>query len=270
MLEGQAELDNDELLTVGQVANLIGVSIRTLHHWDQIDLVKPSARSWAGYRLYTTDDIARLHQVLVYRETGMPLAQVAQVLDDRSADTFAHLKRQRQLLVDRISHLTRMLRAVDTMMEKDTMGNKLTPQQRAEIMGDQWDLSWDIEAEERWGNTEDWKVSAERMANQTPEEFKADKERIEAIERKLAAAMAEGVKPGSEQANALAEEHRVAMNWFDVTHAKQVIMARSYVNDPRLRKHYDDVAPGLAQWLKEIVDANAVAHGLNLENVSWE
>ena len=126
-------------MTVGQVAGLVGVSVRTLHHWDEIGLVTPSARSWAGYRLYGPDDVARIHRVLVYRETGMPLAEVARVLDDPHVDAVAHLARQRELLQARIAHLTRMLRAVDTMMERSTMEQNLTLQQQAEIFGAEWD-----------------------------------------------------------------------------------------------------------------------------------
>ncbi|SPT54365.1 HTH-type transcriptional activator tipA [Actinomyces bovis] len=267
------ERDSDadgQSLTVGQVAALVGVSVRTLHHWDEIGLVTPSERSWAGYRLYTSADVERVHQVLVYRETGMPLAQVAEVLDQPGVDAFGHLSRQRELLTERIAHLTRMLRAVDTMMEKDTMGEKLSAAQRAQIMGDQWDPAWEAEAQERWGHTEDWKVSAERLAAKTPAESKADKERVEAVERELAAAMAAGVKPGSERANALAEEHRASLSWFDVTHAKHVLLARGYVCDPRFKQHYDAVAPGLAQWLKAVVEANAAAKGVDPETATWQ
>ena len=60
-------------LTVGEAARLVGVSVRTLHHWDALGLAVPSGRTWSGYRLYSPDDVARLQQVLVYRETGMPL-----------------------------------------------------------------------------------------------------------------------------------------------------------------------------------------------------
>jgi len=83
-------------LTVGQVAGLVGVSVRTLHHWDEIGLVVPSARSWAGYRLYGPDDVARIHRVLVYRETGMPLAEVARILDDPDVDATAHRRARRR------------------------------------------------------------------------------------------------------------------------------------------------------------------------------
>ena len=70
-----------EELTVGAVARLVGVTVRTLHHRDEIGLVRPSARAWSGYRLYDAADIARIHRVLVYREVGMPLARIAEVLE---------------------------------------------------------------------------------------------------------------------------------------------------------------------------------------------
>ena len=189
-------------LTVGQVAGLVGVSVRTLHHWDEIGLVVPSARSWAGYRLYGPDDVARIHRVLVYRETGMPLAEVARVLDDPDVDATAHLARQRDLLQARIAHLTRMLRAVDTMMERNSMGENLTPQQQAEILGAEWDPAWQEEAEERWGDSDEWAQAAARKAAMTRQDWARVAEETEALETDLANAMREGVVPGSERANA--------------------------------------------------------------------
>ena len=73
-------------LTVGAVAALVGVSVRTLHYWDTIGLVRPSQRSWSGYWLYSLADVTRLHQVLVYRETGLPLACIDELLNDPGTD----------------------------------------------------------------------------------------------------------------------------------------------------------------------------------------
>lgn len=258
-------------LTVGQVAGLVGVSVRTLHHWDEIGLVVPSARSWAGYRLYGPDDVARIHRVLVYRETGMPLAEVARVLDDPDVDATAHLARQRDLLQARIAHLTRMLRAVDTMMERNSMGENLTPQQQAEILGAEWDPAWQEEAEERWGDSDEWAQAAARKAAMTRQDWARVAEETEALETDLANAMREGVVPGSERANALAERHRASIDrWFDTTYAKQVLIARGYVANSRFTAYYDKRESGLAAWIKEIIDANAVAHGVDPANAVWQ
>lgn len=258
-------------LTVGQVAGLVGVSVRTLHHWDEIGLVVPSARSWAGYRLYEPDDVARIHRVLVYRETGMPLAEVARVLDDPDVDATAHLARQRDLLQARIAHLTRMLRAVDTMMERNSMGENLTPQQQAEILGAEWDPAWQEEAEERWGDSDEWAQAAARKAAMTRQDWARVAEETEALEIDLANAMREGVVPGSERANALAERHRASIDqWFDTTYSKQVLIARGYVVDSRFTAYYDRRESGLAAWIKEIIDANAAAHGVDPANAVWQ
>ena len=258
-------------LTVGQVAGLVGVSVRTLHHWDEIGLVVPSARSWAGYRLYEPDDVARIHRVLVYRETGMPLAEVARVLDAPDVDATAHLARQRDLLQARIAHLTRMLRAVDTMMERNSMGENLTPQQQAEILGAEWDPAWQEEAEERWGDSDEWAQAAARKAAMTRQDWARVAEETEALETDLANAMREGVVPGSERANALAERHRASIDrWFDTTYAKQVLIARGYVANSRFTAYYDKRESGLAAWIKEIIDANAAAHGVDPANAVWQ
>ena len=92
-----SKVDTREL-TVGVVAGMVGVSIRTLHHYDQIGLVVPSGRTPAGYRVYDDTDVERLHQVLTYRELGFSLEQIATLLDDPYVDPMGHLETQRELL----------------------------------------------------------------------------------------------------------------------------------------------------------------------------
>lgn len=257
-------------MTVGALASLVGVSVRTLHHWDAIGLVRPSERSWAGYRMYSQADVMRVQQVLVYRETGMPLARIKEAVDDPRADSWAHLARQRELLQERISRLVRMVRAVDTMMERETMGMPLNAQERAEIWGPDWDPSYAEEAEQRWGETGDWAEAARRQARMSKADWVEAHDQIEALEAELAQAFSRGVAPGSPEANALAERHRADLNrWFDVTVAKQVIIARGYVCDERFARHYDRRAQGLAAWLKEIIDAGATAQGVEPASAQW-
>src|SRR5690349_24750310 len=98
-------------LTVSQVAKLSGVSVRALHHYDEIGLLTPSARTEAGYRRYDADDLQRLQQLLFYRELGFPLDQIAALLDG-DADRQDHLRTQRQLLSERISRLQAVVAAI--------------------------------------------------------------------------------------------------------------------------------------------------------------
>src|SRR5206468_11104917 len=98
---------------VGEVARLAGITVRTLHHYDRIGLLSPSERTATGYRVYTASDLDRLHQVLVYRELGFPLEEVATLLDDASADPEAHLRRQHALLRDRLERTGAVLAALE-------------------------------------------------------------------------------------------------------------------------------------------------------------
>jgi DNA-binding transcriptional MerR regulator len=84
--------------SVGQVAGLAGVTIRTLHHYDKIGLLSPSGRSAAGYRIYEETDLERLQQILFYRELEFALEEIATIVDDKRTDAVGHLRRQRGLL----------------------------------------------------------------------------------------------------------------------------------------------------------------------------
>lgn len=245
--------------TVGVVARLIGVSVRTLRHYDKIDLVTPSEPTINGYRSYSSADVERLHRVLMYRELGFSLEEIATLLDDPDVDALAHLRRQRQLLSDRIDRLHQMEAAVEKMMEAKTMGMQLTPEEQREVFGDDWPgEQYAAEAEQRWGETDMWKQSQQRTAKFDKADWQRIKADTDVLEAELAAAMADGVEPGSERANALAEEHRAGIaRFYDCGHAMQVNLAQMYVADERFRKHYDDVAHGLAQYVHDVIVANA-------------
>ncbi|GAB2957494.1 MerR family transcriptional regulator [Micromonospora polyrhachis] len=258
-------------LTVGQAAALVGVSVRTLHHWDEIGLVRPSGRTRADYRVYSAGDITRIHRVLVYRELGLHLAEVARLLDDPEVDEVAHLRRQRELLTDRISHLHEMVSAVDRMLEAKKMGTPLTPQEQSEIFGTEWRPEWAEEAEQRWGDTPQWAQSQQRMAAMSREERQQARADGETLNADLAAAKRAGVQAGSAEANALAERHRTMISQaYDCTHSMQVCLARMYVEDPRFTAFYEKIEPGLAVWLREVIGANARGHGVDPETATWE
>nr|WP_176444382.1 MerR family transcriptional regulator [Rhodococcus kyotonensis] len=248
-------------MKVGEVARLVGISVRTLHHYDQIDLVVPSGRTSKGYRSYSASDVERLHRVLTYRELGFPLDEIATLLDDPSIDTMAHLKRQRQLLDARIDRLHQMAAAVDKMMEAKKMGIQLTPEEQREVFGDDWlGDEYAGEAEERWGQTEAWKQSQSRTASYSKEDWKRVKAETDALEADFATALTEGVPADSDRAAELAERHRASIEqYYDCGYEMHVCLGEMYIADERFTKHYDDVAPGLAQYLRDAIVANAAA-----------
>jgi DNA-binding transcriptional MerR regulator len=249
----------ERMRTVGEVADLVGVSVRTLHHYDRVGLVMPSARSAAGYRMYSTADVERLHHVLVYRELDFPLDRIAELLDDPAADQIGLLRRQQALLTDRIEHLRQVVDSLERMVAAKTMGIQLSDEEQREIFGQNWlGSEYAEEAERRWGETDAWQQSQRRSATFDKAQWQRIKDDGDALLADLAAALRAGVEPGTEPANALAERHRASIEvFYDCDHAMQSCLAQMYVDDARFTAYYDGAAPGLAGYLKSIIDANA-------------
>lgn len=251
--------------SVGQVAGFAGVTVRTLHHYDDIGLLVPSERSHAGHRRYSDADLDRLQQILFYRELGFPLEEVAALLDDPDVDPREHLRRQHELLTARIEKLQKMAEAVEHAMEARTMGIQLTPEERFEVFGDKdpFNEGYVEEAEQRWGATEAWAESQRRAASYTKEDWKRIKAEVDDWGRRYGALVAAGEDPSGEAAMDMAEEHREHMNrwFFEVPYELHRCFGEMYVSDERFKAFYDSVQPGLAEHLRDAIKANADRHG---------
>lgn len=243
--------------SVGAVAALTGVSVRTLHHYDHIGLVVPSTRTDAGYRNYTDADIERLHIVLVYRSAGLPLDEIRSLLDDPGADIRAVLAHQHALLTAQASTLADTITAVENLMAAHRQGIQLTAEEQVEIFGSSaFGDEYAAEAEERWGDTEAWRQSQQRVSSFTKQDWIAVKADNDALLADLAAAKRDGVAPNSPRARDLRARHRASIDrFYDCSDEMQVCIAQMYIADERFTRYYDDVEPGLAQFLHDIITA---------------
>jgi DNA-binding transcriptional MerR regulator len=249
--------------TVGAVARLAGITVRTLHHYDEIGLLSPGARSDAGYRHYDDADLDRLQRILFYRELGFGLDDIRTVMTDGSADASAHLRRQHAMLLDRIARLTRMAAAVEQAMEARSMGINLTPEERFEVFGDFDPDDYAAEVEERWGASDAYKESQRRVARYSKADWVRIKAEGKAAVDQLVAAMHAGKPAESAEAMAGAEAHRRQIDdWFyPCPTAMHVGLAEMYLADPRFTATYEKIAPGLAQYVHDAIKANAARSG---------
>ena len=249
--------------TVGAVARLACVTVRTLHHYHEIGLLIPSERSDAGYRRYADADLERLQRILFYRELGFGLDDVRTALTDGAADASAHLRRQHAMLLDRIRRLERMAAAVEKALEARTMGINLTPEERFEVFGDFDPDRYAAEVEERWGDSDAYRESQRRVSRYTKADWQRMKaESAEPVNR-LVAAMHAGQYAGSTEAMDAAEAHRRHISdWFyDCTVEIHSGLADMYLADPRFTATYEKIAPGLAQYVHDAIKANAARQG---------
>jgi len=250
-------------LTVGLAAERLGVTVRTLHHYDAIGLVVPSERTPAGYRLYIVGDLTRLQHVVVYRRLGFALEEIALLLDDRAAADDAavigHLRRQREAVMSRLDEMRGLVTAIDRAMEKEMSGIKMTTEEQKELFGDGFSEDYADEAEQRWGETEAWKQSQNRTSKYTKDDWAEVKAEMDATNAAFVSAMTDGEPATSERAMDVAEAHRLHIHdrFYDITPEFHRNLGDMYVADPRFTKTYEDIRPGMAQYVRDAIHANA-------------
>jgi MerR family transcriptional regulator, thiopeptide resistance regulator len=247
---------------VGEVAALAGVTVRTLHHYDRIGLLSPSGRTSAGYRQYSAADLDRLHRMLLYRELGFSLEEVAELLSG-DVDPAEHLRRQHRLLRDRLERTTAMVAAVEKEMEARSMGIALSPEERFEVFGEHDPERYEAEVQQRWGDTDAYAQSKRRTAAYSKEDWVRIRAEGEELVARMAGALRAGVAPDSAAAMDLAEEHRqqITATYYDCPPEMHAALGRMYVEDARFTATYEQVAPGLAQWVSTAVQTNAERQG---------
>ena len=248
-------------LTVGQVAESFGVTVRTLHHYDAEGLVVPSTRTHAGYRLYTDADLTRLATVVTYRRLGMSLDEVRALLDGVGTPE-EHLRRQRHAVVSRLGELEELVTAIDRALEREMEGRPATTEDLKELFGDGFREEYQAEAQERWGDTDAWKQSASRTSRYTKADWAEVKAEGDAVNAAFVAALRSGAPATSTEAMDAAEAHRAHIErWFyDLDHGFHRGLADMYVADPRFTKTYEDLEPGLAAYVHAAIHANADRH----------
>ena len=242
--------------TIGEVAELAGVTVRTLHHYDELGLLCPSGRSDAGYRLYSYEDLARLQEILIWRALGFSLAEIGSLLDDPEYDRLSALERQRELVRSEIERLGALGVAVDAAIAAHRNGTRM----KETSMFDGFDpAEYEDEARERWGHTEAYQESARRTRAYGEAEWSGIRAETEAIVRELVALMRAGEPAAGEAARALAERHRRQISrWFyPCSPSMHRGLAELYIADERFKRSYEREAAGLAAYFHDAIVANA-------------
>lgn len=252
----------DSALQIGELAELTGVTVRTLHHYDRIGLLRPSHRSSAGYRRYAAADVRRLQQIVVYRRLELPLAEIAALLDGPDGPV-VHLTRQRDAAAARIGELRDLLTTLDTLLEAEMNNRPATTDEIREVFGDGFSDDYATQARERWGGTAAWQQSAARTARYTKSDWTQLKAEQDANIATFADVFRSGSPADSPAATAAAEQARLLIHerFYDCPPEFHCHLADMYVADPRFAATYDDAAPGLAVFVREAIYANAARTG---------
>jgi DNA-binding transcriptional MerR regulator len=237
--------------TVRQLADLAGITPRTLHHYDAIGLLVPS-RTGNGYRSYEPEALLRLQQILLYRELGLDLDAIKRLMTKKDFSVVRALEAHKAALRKRIQRLERLVETVDktiasqqggTTMSDEQLFGGLTAQEKeyAEEALERWDPTVVRESHRRYGQ-----LSAGQKAQM--------KEAGETLNRDWAALI--GSDPAGPKARAVVERWRKGIEFF-YTPTPEVLLGLSqmYLDDPRFKATYDKVDSRLAEYVHDCVAA---------------
>lgn len=245
--------------TVQKLAELAGVSGRTLRHYDQIGLLKPKRISSSGYRIYGTTEVDRLQQILFFRELEFPLEEIKRILDSPGFHLETTMRRQRELLVEERKRLDQLVDTIDHTLAAHKGEIRMTDKQKFNGLKKQMleanEKQYGKELREKYGQ-ETVAASNKKFAGLTEEQYNQLQETAARINKLLAEAMSSGKSPHDPEGMAIAALHKdwLQLTWPAYSEEAHRGLADMYVADERFTKYYDGPAgEGAAQFLRDAI-----------------
>lgn len=240
-------------LQIKEFAALVGVSVRTLHYYDEIGLLAPaSVDAQSGYRYYDDASLARMQEILFYRELNFSLKQIAAILASPNYDKAQALAAQKELLILKRDRLDQLIAAIDSA-EKGVIDMNAFDNSAFEAKRD----AYAAEAKERWVQSDAWKEYEMKTDSYSKETWQALGSAMDEIFAAFAAAMTRGLAPESDDAQALAKrlQDHISANYYTCTSEILAGLGQMYTADTRFRASIDRHAAGTADFVSA-----AIAH----------
>jgi DNA-binding transcriptional MerR regulator len=236
--------------SVQQLAELAGVSVRTLHHYDTVGLLRPARQAKNGYRQYGEEELLKLQQILFFRELEFPLEDIKQILHDPKFNMRVALHEQRELIELKKKRLSKLLKTIDQTLKK--LNQETTMQDKDLYVGlsKEEEEKYAAEAKERWGHTNAYKQSQERYGKLSDAEKQKIGQAGQDLVKNIANHMVDG--PKSDVVQKLIAQHYEALRvFYDPNTQMYRGLAEMYVTDPRFAAFYEKFTPGLAQFMRD-------------------
>jgi DNA-binding transcriptional MerR regulator len=238
---------------INEVAKLANVSVRTLHHYDNIGLLKPENVGENGYRYYSEEDFATLQQVLFFKELDFSLQDIKRILENPSFDRKKALATHKQLLMEKKNRLERMIESIDQTIDSIDGGTKMAKKKMFEVFDmkkiEEHQKKYEQEVKEKYGDTLAYEQSQQKTQSYQAEDWKRIQEKMEQLYGDLADLMDR--EPTNAEVQRLIGDYRqyITDNFYDCTVEIFRGLGDLYVDDPRFTKNIDKVQPGLSEFL---------------------
>ena len=243
--------------TVKKLGELAGVSTRTLRYYDEIELLKPARTNSSGYRIYGQKEVNRLQQILFYKELGVGLDEIKEILDDPAFDATQALREHRESLLARRAQLDQLIENVDKTIGVKEGRMNMSDQEKFEgfkqKMVEDNEKKYGKEVREKYGNKAVDKSNA-RVMNMSQEDHENVTGLQQEIKQTLKVAFQNG-DPASDEAQKAADLHRqwITFYWGHYSKEAHAGLSQMYVDDERFKAYYDAEQEGMAEFLRDAI-----------------
>lgn len=235
--------------TVQQLADIAGISVRTLHYYDEVGILKPTQVKRNGYRFYEEAELLKLQQIMFWKELDFPLLEIKRIMSESGFNMTKALEAQRDMIEQRKKRLGNLTKTIDKTIKKI---NKQIIMEDKEIFESfkAHEKKYAAEVKERWGNTEAYKQSKERMAKMSKDDIVKMKKDADRWMKNFIEHMKYG--PESDIVQKLIADHYNALRTFYEPNLELYRgLADMYVTDPRFEAYYEKYSPGLALFMQK-------------------
>lgn len=239
---------------INQFAKLTGVSVRTLHYYDEIGLLKPAfVDEQNGYREYDEKSLERMVEILFYRELDFPLKSIAKILSSPDYDKAAAIRKQKELLMLKKERLERLIFALDKAEKGEIPMNTFNNNEYEKAR-----KKYAAEVKQRWGSTDAYKESEQKTAEYSDDKRSEVNEGLNAVFAEFSAALNNGATPESETAQLLVKKLQtyITDNFYTCTPEILAGLGQMYAADERFKSNIDQNGIGTAEFVSEAIKIN--------------
>jgi DNA-binding transcriptional MerR regulator len=234
-------------MQIKEFAKISGVSVRTLHYYDEIGLLPPAfVERTTGYRYYDENSLLRMQEILFYRELDFSLKSISEILSSPDHDTRRSLEEQKKLLTLKKERLERLISSIDAAMKGDNI---------MEAFDNSEFEAYKAEAQEKWGKTDAYKEHSEKTKHYSQEKWNGLADGMDRIMAQFAVCMKAGNTPASAEAQSLAKtlQEHITANYYHCTKEILAGLGQMYVADERFQNNIDKHGKGTAVFIRDAI-----------------
>ena len=238
-------------MKISEVVKLSGVTVRTLHYYDEIGLLKPSKTTEAGYRMYSIEDLEKLQQILFFRELDFPLNEIKEIMVNPKYDKIEALNKHKELLIEKRKRIDGLVTLIDKTIKGD---NNMSFKEFDNSKIEENKRKYSEEVKKRWGNTDAYKEYEKKTTSYDKNSWNTINEEMAKILKEFADNRDKDVN--SDIVQSLVEKWRgyITLNFYNCTKEILSCLGLMYIGDERFKENIDKYGEGTSEFMAKAIE----------------